>query len=136
MSDINNTTFRHYLSQHKLMGVSCRSCGKLYLPPRAMCPSCYGEEMDWTELSGRGQLAAYTTVNIGGSAMIAAGYDRDNPYCSGVVRLDDGPAISAQILGVDATHPEQIIIGTRLKAIFLERGEGEERQTFLAFEVD
>ena len=37
--------------------------------------------------------------------MIEAGYGRDNPYCSGIVKLKDGVSISAQILGVDVDHP-------------------------------
>ena len=85
-------------------------------------------------MSGMGRLQAYTTINIGLTAMIEAGYDRKNPYCTGIVQLDEGPVISAQIIGVDTAHPDDIAIGTELKAAFVERGEGEEAQTFLAFE--
>jgi hypothetical protein len=42
--------------------------------------------------------------------------------------------ISAQILGVDVLKPETIRIGTSLRVAFVERGEGEARRTFLAFE--
>lgn len=90
--------------------------------------------MEWTEMSGRGHLIAYTTINIGLSAMIASGYDRKNPYCTGIVRLEEGPSISAQIVGVDTAHPEQIVIGTGVKATFIERGDEEDRRTSLAFE--
>jgi uncharacterized OB-fold protein len=90
--------------------------------------------MEWIELSGQGKLAAFTIVYIAPSAMIAAGYDRKNPYCAGVVELAEGPKVSAQILGVDVLHPEQIKIGMPLKAKFVERGEGDAKRTFLAFE--
>jgi uncharacterized OB-fold protein len=66
--------------------------------------------------------------------MIAEGFDRNNPYVTGIVELDEGIKISARILGVDARHPEQIKIGTPMTAEFLEHGEGEARRTFLAFE--
>ena len=69
-------------------------------------------------------------------AMIEAGYDRENPYCVGIVELEDGSRISAQILGVDAAQPERIAIGTLLKVSFIERGTGEQKKTFLAFERD
>ena len=52
---------------------------------------------------GGRELEAFTAVHIGLTAMIEAGYDRFNPYCSGIVKLAEGPSISAQILGVD--HP-------------------------------
>jgi uncharacterized OB-fold protein len=133
-----SAAFFRFLGEHKLMGSHCKSCGALYLPPRSLCTACYSaeEEMEWVEMSGRGKLLAFTTVHIAPTAMIEAGYDRKNPYCVGIVQLDDGPAISAQILGVDPTRPGEITIGTPLKVAFVERGEGEERRTYLAFERD
>jgi uncharacterized OB-fold protein len=135
MNDQNFTraTFDSFLAKHKLMGTRCGSCGALYLPPRALCTACYGDDMAWIEFSGQGKLLAFTTIHIAPTAMIDAGYGRDNPYCTGVVQLEEGPAISAQILGVDATHPQQIVIGASLQVAFVERGEGEEKRTYLAF---
>jgi uncharacterized OB-fold protein len=132
--EFTGTTFYKFLSAHKLMGSRCASCGALYLPPRPLCTACYSDDIVWAEMSGKGKLLAFTTVHIALTAMIEAGYGRDNPYCTGIVQLDDGPAISAQILGVDAAHPEQIAIGTLLQAVFVERGEGEEKRTYLAFQ--
>ena len=81
-----------------------------------------------------GKLVAFTTVHIGPTAMIEAGYDRKNPYCVGIVELKDGSRISAQILGVDASRPEDISIGMELRAIFVERGDGGGQRTVLAFQ--
>lgn len=128
------SAFQSFLAQHKLMGSRCRSCGALYLPPRPLCPACYSTELEWAELSGQGRLLAFTVVHIAPTAMIEAGYGRDNPYVSGIVQLAEGPAISAQILGVDPTHPRQIAIGMPVRVAFVERGEGDARRTFLAFE--
>ena len=129
-----HAAFSKILGEHKLKASQCQDCGALHLPPRAICPQCFGENMAWAEMSGKGHLQAYTTINIGLTAMIEAGYDRMNPYCTGIVKLEEGPVISAQILGVDTANPEQIAIGTELIATFVDRGEGEEVQTFLAFE--
>ena len=63
-------------------------------------------------MNGTGKLAAFTSISIGPPAMQAEGYDRDNPYCTGVVRLDEGPRIVARIEGVDARNPDAIEIGT------------------------
>ena len=132
-TDFTSTSFNEYLKQKKLMGVRCQSCGTLFLPPRPICTNCYGEDLSWEELSGEGELTAFTTIHIAPTAMIAAGYGRDNPYCSGIVNLKDGVSISAQILGVDVAHPENIIIGSKLEVEFLDRQVGDESQTFLAF---
>jgi uncharacterized OB-fold protein len=133
--EFNNESFQTYLDEHKLMGSRCSTCGTLYVPPRPLCSNCFGETMTWVEMGGQAKLRAFTVVHIATSAMIEAGYGRDNPYFSGIVKLDEGPSISAQILGADPTQPEQLEIGTPLSAVFVERGEGEEVKSFLAFEV-
>jgi uncharacterized OB-fold protein len=91
--------------------------------------------MEWVELSGRGKLVAFTSVYIGTTAMIEAGYDRTKPYVAGIVELEEGPRISAQILGLDGAQPDIDWIGRPLRATFVERGEGEQRRAYLAFEL-
>ena len=130
------TAFNQYLGEHKLMGTRCLKCGSLYLPPRAICPACHGEQLEWVELSGRGKLAAFSSVFIGPSALQAEGYDRTNPYCAGIVELDEGVKISARVLGVEAKQPANIAIGTPLTIEFIERGEGEQKKTVLAFKAE
>jgi hypothetical protein len=133
--DFTSASFQEYLKQKKLMGARCQSCGTLFLPPRPMCNHCFGEDLIWEELSGEGKLTAFTTIHIAPTAMIEAGYGRDNPYCSGIVKLKDGVSISAQILGVDVDHPENINIGCKLEVEFLERQVGDNNKTFLAFQT-
>ncbi len=134
MSQLTTAHFAQALREHKLIGSRSRSTGELFVPPRPFSPKNFQDDMELIELSGRGTLLAFTIVYIGTSAMVSAGYNRQNPYCVGVVQLAEGARISAQILGVDVTHPEQIPIGMPLKATFIEHGEGEAKKTFLAFE--
>ena len=126
--------FYQYLAEHKLMGSRCQSCGALHLPPRPLCPACYGDELAWEQIGGRGKLVAFTTVHIAPTAMIEAGYGRKNPYCTGIVALEEGPCISAQITGVDPAAPQEIEVGTPVRIAFVQRGEGEAQRTYLAFE--
>ncbi len=133
--EFTNNAYTKFLAEHKLMGTRCRTDGELYFPPRPICPQSLSADMEWFEFSGQGKLAAFTIVYIGPAAMIAAGYDRKNPYCVGIVDLADGPKFSAQILGVDVTHPENIKIGMPLKMTFVERGQGEAKRTYPAFEL-
>ncbi len=130
----NHTGFGEYLAEHKLMGSRCTVCGEVSVPPFAMCPQCYGTEMEWTEFSGQGQLAGYTAIFVGLPDMAKEGFDREHPYCSGVVKLAEGPAICGQIFGVDCAHPESIEIGISVQATFIERGSGEDQRVLLAFE--
>jgi uncharacterized OB-fold protein len=91
--------------------------------------------MTWVELFTKGTLVAFTVVNIASTAMINAGYGRENPHCSGIVKLENGLSISAQILGVVTANPESIQIGLPVEAVFIDRGEGDQKETFLAFQV-
>ena len=130
-----SASFEQYLSEKKLMGSHCNICNKDFLPPRAICPNCHSDQLTWIKFSGKGKLAAFTSIFIAPTAMIEAGYGRDNPYLAGVVELDEGEKMSAQILGMDAKKPEEVKIDTPLQAEFIERGEGEAKKTFLAFRV-
>ncbi|NPV58316.1 MAG: Zn-ribbon domain-containing OB-fold protein [Actinobacteria bacterium] len=129
----SDISYRKYLDEDKFMGSRCRKCGQIYVPPRRFCLECRSEDMEWHELKGEGELAAYTCISIGPSFMIEEGYDRKNPYCTGVVTLAEGPRMVARIEGVDARDPESIKIGTPMKVEFLHRGEGDKARTFLAF---
>jgi hypothetical protein len=92
--------------------------------------------MEWVPFSGRGRLAAFTVIHVAPTSMIAAGYGREHPYCSGIVELQEGPRVSAQILGLNVGQPESIKIGLPLRVAFVERGEGDKRRTELAFEPE
>ena len=126
-------SFNKFLSEKKLMASQCKKCEAIYLPPRPLCTRCYSGGMEWIELKGRGTLTAYTVIAVGPTFMIAEGYDRKNHYCSGIVQLEEGPKISTRIMGVDIKRPDTIKIGIPLEVDFLERGEGEDKRTFLAF---
>jgi uncharacterized protein len=125
--------FQSYLNEGKLMGSRCVDTGEIFVPPRAMCPRTYSTNMEWVELSGRAQLLTFTAVHIGTTAMVRTGYDRQHPYCTGIVELAEGPRFSAQIVGVDALHPDTIKIGQSLEAEFIVQDDANNHRTHLVF---
>jgi hypothetical protein len=131
--NFNSASFNQFLNEKKLMGSKCKKCATVYLPPRPLCTKCFSVDMEWVEMKGKGKLVAYTVIAVGPTLMIEEGYNRKNPYCSGIVQLEEGPRISARILGVDVRRPDSIKIGIPMQVEYLERGAGEHRRTFLAF---
>lgn len=127
-------SYRQFLKEEKLMGSRCKECGALFVPPRPICIHCHSSRMEWVEMKGSGKLAAFTVIAIGPPSMMAEGYDRNNPYCSGVVQLEEGPRVDARIEGVDTKDPEKIKVGMPLTVKYLHRGEDEDLKTYLAFE--
>ena len=89
--------------------------------------------MEWVEMNGSGRLAAFTCIAIGPPSMAREGYGRDNPYCSGVVELEEGSRVVARIEGVDTKYPEAIKIGMPLQVTYLHRKAGDSSATVLAF---
>ncbi len=127
--------FDQYVAEHKLMAARCTKCGGMYIPPRAICPKCHSEEMEWVEAGGNGKLVGFTVIYSGPTFMVEQGFDRKNPYVSGIVELGEGARVSARITGVDPAKPTEIEIGSPVNVDFVEFGEGEEKKTYLAFRM-
>lgn len=131
----SDISYNQFLNEDKLMGSKCKKCGAVYTPPRAICKKCHSQELEWIPMKGKGKLAAFTCIAVGPPFMMAEGYNRDNPYCTGVVQLEEGPRVCARIEGVNPKSPETIKLGTPLSVKFLHRGEGETKKTYLAFDA-
>lgn len=132
-AEFTSASFYNYLSENRLMGSRCQRCDALYLPPRPICIKCYSTDMEWVQLAGQGKLVAFTTIAVGTSLMVEAGYDRDRHYCSGIVELEEGPRISAQLVGVDTQKPNSIKIGAPLVIEFPDKGN---RLPIVTFRVE
>ena len=130
---ISDFWFERFLDEGRLMGSRCTECNALFAPPRPLCPKCYGTQMAWAEMKGTGRLAAFSCIAVGPPAMVAEGYDRNNPYCTGVVELDESPRVVARIEEVNTRDPESIRVGTPVEAVFLRRGTEDNPSTVLAF---
>ena len=127
----SDSSYEQFLNEDKLMGSKCKKCNSLYLPPRPICIECHNTDMEWVQMKGIGKLLAFTCIAVGPPFMVKEGYNRSNPYCSGVVELEEGVQVDARIEGVDTSNPESIKIGLPLTAEFLHREEGT--RTFLGF---
>ena len=124
-----------YINKKKLMGSKCKKCGAMYIPPRKICVKCNSTDFEWIEMSGKGKLAAFSCIGVGTTFMVNKGYSMKKPYCFSVVKLDEGPMISGQLVGVDESKPETINVEMPVKVTFLETEiKGDEPRIDLGFE--
>jgi uncharacterized OB-fold protein len=130
----SDISYEQFLSEEKLMGSRCKKCDARYVPPRSICVKCYSSDMEWVEMKGKGRLAAFTCITVAPPFMMAQGYNRKNPYISGVVEMEEGGRVDARIEGIDPAKPGEIKVGTPLKVKYLHRQVGEKKETYLAFE--
>jgi len=129
----NDNSYEQFLREEKIMGTRCRKCGALALPPRPLCVSCSGSDLEWFPFKGAGKLAAFTSIVVAPPFMVREGFNKNNPYVVGVVELEEGAKIVGRITGVNARRPEEIKVGATLTAEFIQGGQGPEKKTYLAF---
>ncbi len=51
------------LAEGRLFGTSCKTCSRVYAPPRTLCPRCQGRCV-WHELSGTGRLETFSILHF------------------------------------------------------------------------
>ena len=110
--------FHDFLNEEKLMGVKCKDCGKLHLPPKPVCPSCGSQNLTWLNVNGVGSIEAFTIVHVPPKRLAEAA-----PYIVAIVRFDQGPRISGRVIGTNA--PEQVQVGSRVKIEFAKEEDGK-----------
>lgn len=93
----------------RLEGSVCQNCGAKFFPPRQVCTECRSTNMQPYEFDGRGELYSFTVVR---SAPM--GFENQVPYIVGMVKLDEGPMVEAQITDAD---PETLKIGQRMEMV-------------------
>jgi uncharacterized OB-fold protein len=106
-------TFKAYneaLKQDKLLGLKCRACGAVTVPPAAVCRQCAGPKMDIVEVKGDGKIRTFTTVFVA-----AEGRESEVPYIIVLVELDEGPWLMGNLEGVDPKVASMELIGKRVR---------------------
>jgi uncharacterized OB-fold protein len=90
---------RHWRLQQQryaLVGEVCPHCDAKIFPPRDVCPNCAGEAKTPFAFSGKGEVYSFTTVHDA-----PQGYEGNAPYTVAIVKLAEGPMVTAQLTDVD-----------------------------------
>lgn len=106
--------------RYALVGEVCPHCEAKIFPPRDVCPECGGEAKTQYNFSGRGEIYSYTTIYEP-----PAGYEENAPYTVALVKLEEGPIVTAQLTDVDNG---QVQIGQPVEMVTRKlRQDGDER---------
>lgn len=104
----------------KLIMQRCQDCRSWVWCPRPVCGECGSDRLEWTELSGRGKVFAFTVIReVVGRAL--RGFAPDIPYVTAWVDLDDGPRFCSNIVGCPI---ESVHIDMPVEVVFHDTGEG------------
>jgi uncharacterized OB-fold protein len=106
--------------RYSLVGEVCPHCEAKLFPPRDVCPECGKEAKTAYAFSGRGQVYSYTTVYEA-----PAGFEETAPYTVALVKLDEGPLVTAQLTDLG---DQKVEIGTPVEMVTRRlRQDGDER---------
>ena len=115
--DDKNRPFWQATEAGRLTVQRCGACGALRYPFAEICAECLSSEADWVEVSGRGTVWSFCTFHRN----YFKGFEAEIPYSVVLVRLDEGPRLYSNLVGVPR---EQIRIGMRVKASFEHVADG------------
>jgi uncharacterized protein len=89
----------------------CLECGHIRFPIQPLCPRCLSAELEWTTLSGRGEVFAKIVYH----RPFHPAYAADVPYNLVLVQLAEGPRMYSNVVG---TASDSFAVGDRVEVVF------------------
>ncbi len=110
--------WREIRQRYKGIGVECGNCGRVFFPPRSICPDCRREslgKMNEREIVGKGKVITYTEVHEP-----MPDFRMQAPYTMVMVEMDEGVRMTGQLVDFE---PEKVGYGMEVEAVLRKLGE-------------
>lgn len=104
--------------RYNLTGAKCGNCGRLYFPPRTVCPVCHRKsigKMEPFRLKGTGEIMTFSVVHDAPSQ-----FELQKPYVISIIQMDEGICVTGQVIDCDAA---EVTIGMKVHAVIRKLGE-------------
>ncbi len=88
----------------------CSACGKAHWYPRAICPFCASDKIEWRNASGKGTIYTFSVMRRA-----------KDPYAIAHVTLAEGPTMLTNIVDYDF---DKLKIGQPVTVVFQETEGG------------
>jgi len=108
--------------RYNLIGKKCGVCGKIYFPPRSICPDCRRKsigKMEDYKLKGTGVVESFSIIHVPPPE-----FEGKAPYAIALIKMDEGCYLTGQIVDCDL---KDIHIGMRVEACFRKIQEDGKR---------
>lgn len=103
-------------AEGRLVYKHCTACGHSFLYPRAFCPECWSEDVEWAESAGRGTVYTYSVVRQNDLPP----FNERVPFVIAMVDLDEGPRLMTNIEGCE---PEDVKIGMPVQVDYVDESD-------------
>jgi len=98
----------------KILGIRCGRCDTVHVPPKTYCEQCFERLDEWVELTGEGQVEAFTVCHFDPDGNRLA-----EPEILAVIRLRG--ANESIVHRIKEAPSEGVYIGMNVKAVFREK---------------
>jgi len=102
--------WREIPQRYRYEAVRCAESGKIFFPPRMICPEHRTHECEKVNLATEGTVLTYTVVRVAEPRFAGL-----VPYVTAIVELTDGARITAMLADVD---PGAVEIGMKVRIEF------------------
>lgn len=94
------------MSEKKLQGHKCNSCGMKMFPKRSVCPQCRRKEFSEFNIEGPGTVITFTKLYA-----VPKGVD-EMPLILGIIEFNEGIKITGQLID------KEVRIGDKVKPVW------------------
>ena len=111
--------WREIPQRYRYEGVKCKKSGRIFFPPRLVCPEHKSNDFEKINLATGGKIITYTIIRVAPPQ-----FSDLVPYAVAIVELNDGARITAMIADCE---PEEVKIDMPVRIEFRKiYEEGEE----------
>ena len=107
-------------AQQKLIIQRCKNCQSWVWTPRPSCNECGSERVEWTQVSGEGEIYSFTVIRQVVGRAASKAFEPDIPYVIAWVDLDEGPRLITNIVGCPV---EDVKLGMKVSVQFEQASE-------------
>jgi uncharacterized OB-fold protein len=98
---------------HRLVVPRCTTCGFFRMPPGPYCAACRSQSIEWTTVTGRGTVFAFTIVRHAVMPSVAS----QTPYVIAVVELDEAPGVRL-VTNLWDSDDDDVAIGLKVQVLW------------------
>ena len=107
-------------AQQKLIIQRCHDCNAWVWTPRPSCNECGSEKVEWTSMSGKGEVYSFTVIRQVVGRAASKAFEPDIPYVIAWVDLAEGPRLITNIIGCPV---EDVKLGMKVTVQFEKASE-------------
>jgi uncharacterized protein len=91
---------------------ACAVCGSLQFYPRPVCTGCFGRDLSWRPVSGRGRVHSFTFVR----APVHPAFKPEVPVILVEVELEEGVRMLSRLV---ECGPDEVALGAPVSVVFV-----------------